>query len=161
MLQTHWNLHHAITLRLYASPSLTSSENWVLDSVLQAEYAAVSSKSENASAFYQGMVLPSSNVRIRRKASTQRANSASVIAIMSDDKSLPWAIDGANVIAYLTSVDPAQVGIGSVLCRPSDLVPLSSCFTARVIIFDIDIPITVGASVCISPCVLPRRLSCP
>ena len=66
---------------------------------------------------------------------------------MSDDKSLPWAIDGANVIVYLTSVDPAQLGIGSVLCRPNDLVPLSSCFTARVIIFDIDIPITVGASV--------------
>ncbi|KAH9938501.1 uncharacterized protein B0H18DRAFT_1205725 [Fomitopsis serialis] len=72
---------------------------------------------------------------------------AVVKSIMSDDKSLPWAIDGANVIVYLTSVDPAHLAIGSVLCRPSDVIPLSSSFTARVIIFDIDIPITVGASV--------------
>ncbi|KAI0736114.1 EF Tu GTP binding domain-containing protein [Fomitopsis betulina] len=73
--------------------------------------------------------------------------SAVVKSIVSGDKNLPWAIDGANVIVFLTSVDPAQLGIGSVLCRPNDLVPLSSSFTARVIIFDIDIPITVGASV--------------
>ncbi|TFY69490.1 hypothetical protein EVJ58_g378 [Rhodofomes roseus] len=72
---------------------------------------------------------------------------AVIKSIMSDDKSLPWAIDGANVILYLTSVDPAHLAIGSVLCRPSDVIPLSISFTARVIIFDIDIPITVGASV--------------
>ncbi|KZT72703.1 hypothetical protein DAEQUDRAFT_663881 [Daedalea quercina L-15889] len=72
---------------------------------------------------------------------------AVVKSIMNDDKSLPWAIDGANIIIYLTSVDPAHLAIGSVLCRPSDIIPLSSLFTARIIIFDIDIPITVGASV--------------
>lgn len=80
--------------------------------------------------------------------SKQAANRKRTPAIVSGDKNLPWAIDGANVIVFLTSVDPAQLGIGSVLCRPNDLVPLSSSFTARVIIFDIDIPITVGASVC-------------
>ena len=127
-----------------------SSENRAPDWVLQAEYVVVSFKLASAFASYLGMVLPSLNVRLPCNCRVHRVNGAFNVAIMSDDKSLPWAIDGANVIVYLTSVDPAHLGIGSVLCRPTDLAPLSSCFTARVIIFDIDIPITVGASVCVS-----------
>ncbi|KZT12882.1 uncharacterized protein LAESUDRAFT_639901 [Laetiporus sulphureus 93-53] len=72
---------------------------------------------------------------------------AVVKTISNDEQSLPWAADGSNVTLYLTSVDPAHVAIGSVLCRPTDLVPLASVFTARVIVFDIDIPITAGASI--------------
>ncbi|EED80776.1 predicted protein [Postia placenta Mad-698-R] len=72
---------------------------------------------------------------------------AVVKSIESDDKVLPWAADGSNVILYLTAVDPIHLLIGSVLCRPNSLVPLANVFTARVIIFDIDIPITAGAFV--------------
>ncbi|CCM03373.1 uncharacterized protein FIBRA_05503 [Fibroporia radiculosa] len=68
-------------------------------------------------------------------------------SISNDDQSLPWVVDGSNVILYLTSVDPVHLSIGSVLCRPSDLISLATVFTARVIIFDIDIPITAGASI--------------
>lgn len=60
---------------------------------------------------------------------------------------MPWAISGSSVTLYLVSVDPVHLGIGSVLCPPSDLVPLASVFTARIIVFDIKIPITAGASV--------------
>jgi len=72
---------------------------------------------------------------------------AIVKSIESDDKSLPWAADGSNVTLYLTAVDPVHLNIGSVLCRPTNLIPVANTFTARVIIFDIDIPITAGASV--------------
>lgn len=61
--------------------------------------------------------------------------------------SRPWAADGSNVILYLTSVDPVHLNIGSVLCRPSDIISLANVFTARIIIFDIEIPITAGTSV--------------
>lgn len=54
---------------------------------------------------------------------------------------------------HLTAIDPVHLNIGSVLCPPTDLVPLATNFTARIIVFDIDVPITAGASVsvyCIS-----------
>ena len=48
---------------------------------------------------------------------------------------------------YLTAIDPIQLNVGSVLCSPSALVPLVTTFTARVIVFDIQVPITAGVSV--------------
>ncbi|EIW61774.1 EF Tu GTP binding domain-containing protein [Trametes versicolor FP-101664 SS1] len=73
--------------------------------------------------------------------------SATVRAIDSDGDGLPWAGAGSNVNLTLTGVDPISLNIGSVLCRPSHVVPLSSTFTARIIVFDIQMPITAGASV--------------
>ncbi|KAL6298107.1 EF Tu GTP binding domain-containing protein, partial [Sparassis latifolia] len=73
--------------------------------------------------------------------------SATVKSIESYEKTVPWAIAGSNVVLYLTAVDPVHLAIGSVLCRPTDLVPLATVFTARVMVFDIQVPITAGASV--------------
>ncbi|KAI0939644.1 hypothetical protein AcW1_004605 [Taiwanofungus camphoratus] len=73
---------------------------------------------------------------------------ATVKSVLNDaGDSRPWAADGSNVILYLTSVDPVHLNIGSVLCRPSDIISLANVFTARIIIFDIEIPITAGTSV--------------
>jgi len=47
----------------------------------------------------------------------------------------------------LVSVDPIQLTIGSVLSPPTDPVPLASVFTARIIIFDVQVPIISGAMV--------------
>ena len=47
----------------------------------------------------------------------------------------------------LTGVDPISLNVGSVLCRPGQIVPLASSFTAKIIVFDIQIPITAGTSV--------------
>ncbi|KAI0332463.1 EF Tu GTP binding domain-containing protein [Cubamyces sp. BRFM 1775] len=73
--------------------------------------------------------------------------SATVKAIDSDGDGLPWAGAGSNVNLTLTGVDPISLNIGSVLCRSSHLVPLASTFTARIIVFDIQLPITAGTSV--------------
>ncbi|KAH9894387.1 EF Tu GTP binding domain-containing protein [Cubamyces lactineus] len=73
--------------------------------------------------------------------------SATVKTIDSDGDSLPWAGAGSNVNLTLTGVDPISLNIGSVLCRPSHLVPLASSFIARIIVFDIQVPITAGTSV--------------
>jgi elongation factor 1 alpha-like protein len=64
------------------------------------------------------------------------------------EESVPWAAAGMNATLYLTSIDPVHLNIGNVLCPPTNLVPLATTFTARIIIFDIQVPITSGASVC-------------
>ncbi|KAG6919272.1 hypothetical protein DXG01_007404 [Tephrocybe rancida] len=71
-----------------------------------------------------------------------------LLAIEVDDENVPWAAAGTNATLYLTSVDPVNLHIGSVLCSPTDLVPLATSFSARIIVFDILVPITAGTSVC-------------
>lgn len=71
-----------------------------------------------------------------------------VLAIDLDERSVSWASAGSNATLYLTTIDPIHLNIGSVLCPLNDLVPLTTCFSARIIIFDILLPITSGASVC-------------
>ena len=62
-------------------------------------------------------------------------------------ESLQWAAAGSNVTVYLTAVDPIHLNIGSVLCPLNDVIPLATSFTARIIVFDIQVPIIAGASV--------------
>ncbi len=69
------------------------------------------------------------------------------LVIEFEDVSVPWAAAGSNVTLYLVSIDPVNLSIGSVLCPPSNLVPLATSFTARIIVFDIQVPITSGTSV--------------
>jgi elongation factor 1 alpha-like protein len=47
----------------------------------------------------------------------------------------------------MTAVDPIHLNIGSILCPPTSIVPLAMTFTARIIVFDITMPITAGTSV--------------
>ncbi|KAF8901630.1 hypothetical protein CPB84DRAFT_1846637 [Gymnopilus junonius] len=70
-----------------------------------------------------------------------------LLAIEIEDQPVPWAASGSNVSLSLVSIDPVNVNVGSVLCPPSDLVPLATIFTARIVVFDIQVPITAGASV--------------
>lgn len=69
------------------------------------------------------------------------------IAIETESESLPWAAAGTNVTLYLTAVDPIHLNIGSVLCPLTDLIPMAASFTARIIVFDIQVPILAGSSV--------------
>ena len=48
---------------------------------------------------------------------------------------------------YLTAIDPIHLDVGKVLCPPTDPVALASAFTARIIVFDIQVPILAGTSV--------------
>jgi len=58
-----------------------------------------------------------------------------------------WAMAGTNVTVALANIDPINLNIGSVLCFPGEAVPLAVVFTARIIVFDIAVPITAGTSV--------------
>lgn len=48
---------------------------------------------------------------------------------------------------YLTAIDPIHLDVGRVLCPPTDPITLASAFTARIIVFDIQVPILAGTSV--------------
>lgn len=63
---------------------------------------------------------------------------------------MPWAAAGSNATLHLIAVDPIHLTIGNVLCSMIDLLPLVTMFTARIIVFDIQRPITAGTSVCCS-----------
>ncbi|KAF8631149.1 hypothetical protein AX15_002495 [Amanita polypyramis BW_CC] len=79
-------------------------------------------------------VLPGDETAVVKSIDTERINA-------------PWAPAGSNATLYLTAIDLVHLNIGSVLCSPSDLVPLVSSFTARIIVFDIQLPIMTGISV--------------
>ncbi|KAJ7667697.1 EF Tu GTP binding domain-containing protein [Mycena polygramma] len=72
---------------------------------------------------------------------------AVVKSIEVEEEHVPWAAAGSNSTLSLISVDQIHLTIGSVLCPTTDPVPLASTFTARIIIFDIQIPIIAGATV--------------
>lgn len=76
------------------------------------------------------------------------------IAIEQDEESVPWAAAGANITLHLTNVDPIHLAVGSVLCLPEEVIPLASEFNARLVVFDIEVPITAGASVSLRHCLI-------
>jgi len=72
---------------------------------------------------------------------------ATVRSIEVEEENVPWVAAGSNATLSLTAVDPIHLTIGNVLCSMTDLVPLVTTFTARIIIFDIQLPITAGTSI--------------
>ena len=60
---------------------------------------------------------------------------------------MQWAAAGTSVTLYLTEIDPIHLDTGSVLCPQTHPVELASAFTARIIVFDIQVPILAGTSV--------------
>jgi elongation factor 1 alpha-like protein len=68
-------------------------------------------------------------------------------AIETETDRVQWAAAGSNVTLYLTAVDPIHLDMGRVLCPPTAPVELASAFTARIIVFDIQVPILAGTSV--------------
>ncbi|EFI27667.1 EF Tu GTP binding domain-containing protein [Coprinopsis cinerea okayama7 len=73
--------------------------------------------------------------------------SAVVKSIEVDEESVPWAAAGSNATIQLAGIDSANVNIGGVLCPPTDLIPLATSFLARIIVFDVEVPITAGSSI--------------
>lgn len=110
-----------------------------------AESAAALFRSANASAFSQETRLPLSNVRFSCSQEVTLLQLRTAIDV--DDGSQPWAAAGTSVTLNLVSIDPAQVNIGTVLCPVTDTIPLATIFSAKIIVFDIQVPITAGASV--------------
>ncbi|XP_062506824.1 HBS1-like protein isoform X2 [Corticium candelabrum] len=69
---------------------------------------------------------------------------ALVKAISIHDDSTQWAVAGDHVCMTLTEIDISKTPVGSMLCDPSNPVRPVLKFRARIIVFNIEIPITKG-----------------
>ena len=67
--------------------------------------------------------------------------------IETETDRVQWAAAGTSVTLYLTDIDPIHLDTGRVLCPQNHPVELASAFTARIIVFDIQVPILAGTSV--------------
>lgn len=72
---------------------------------------------------------------------------------------VPVAFAGDSACVTLTVADPASLSVGSVLCDPTSPVPVVTSFEARIVVFNISVPITVGKSVYVI--VKDCRNTCP
>lgn len=68
---------------------------------------------------------------------------------------------GDQVILTVSGPDPSAISVGSVLCDPTEPIRVTSRIEARIVIFNIDIPITKGYPVrdllnlfCIQCCII-------
>eukprot|EP01135_Chromosphaera_perkinsii_P004444 Nk52_evm22s281 gene=Nk52_evmTU22s281 len=55
-----------------------------------------------------------------------------------------WVASGDSASLQLVGVDPACINTGYILCAPENPIPVAIKIRARVIVFDIDIPLTKG-----------------
>ncbi|KAF7731825.1 HBS1-like protein [Apophysomyces ossiformis] len=65
-------------------------------------------------------------------------------AMQVNDESANWAAAGDSVLMTLSGLDIMNLSTGCVLCSPLAPVPVTSSFTAQIVVFDIKVPITSG-----------------
>ncbi|GAA5941246.1 hypothetical protein JCM3775_006661 [Rhodotorula graminis] len=70
-----------------------------------------------------------------------------VRALEVEGELVPYALAGSNVTVYLSAIEANQLSVGSVLCPPSQPVPVASSFLAQIIVFEPQYPITAGYAV--------------
>jgi elongation factor 1 alpha-like protein len=87
------------------------------------------------------------------------------LVIEIEEESVPWAAAGSSTTVYLSGVDPVNLrydlnfmcesktycitSVGCVLCHPEAPVELVTTFLAQLIIFDVQVPLIPGSSVCV------------
>uniref|UniRef100_A0A669E0P4 HBS1-like protein n=1 Tax=Oreochromis niloticus TaxID=8128 RepID=A0A669E0P4_ORENI len=67
-----------------------------------------------------------------------------VKGITLHDEALDWAAAGDHVSLTLTGMDIIKINMGCVFCDPKEPIRVCTRFRARVLIFNIEIPITQG-----------------
>ncbi|KAJ3256402.1 HBS1-like protein [Boothiomyces macroporosus] len=67
--------------------------------------------------------------------------------IMVGEEDANWAVAGDRVSISLTNLEVIQFHLGSVICDPISPIPVVESFKARILTFDLNIPITIGVPV--------------
>ncbi|XP_063227259.1 protein HBS1 isoform X2 [Bacillus rossius redtenbacheri] len=76
-----------------------------------------------------------------------QGETATIKALTLDETPTQVAFAGDQVTATLAGVDMQTASVGDVLCDPAHPVPVTAHFEARIVIFNITVPITRGYSV--------------
>uniref|UniRef100_A0A8C9G3J7 Translation elongation factor EFTu-like domain-containing protein n=1 Tax=Pavo cristatus TaxID=9049 RepID=A0A8C9G3J7_PAVCR len=66
------------------------------------------------------------------------------------DEPVDWAAAGDHVSLTLTGMDIIKINVGCVFCDPKEPVKVCTRFRARILIFNIEIPVTKGFPVSLS-----------
>nr|WRK57540.1 Hbs1 protein [Recilia dorsalis] len=72
---------------------------------------------------------------------------ATVKAISIEEVSTPTAFAGDSMSLTIANYDQQNMAVGYVLCDPTSPVPVTAKFEARIVVFNITVPITKGFSV--------------
>lgn len=72
---------------------------------------------------------------------------AIVKAVMIDEGTRPAVFAGDHVTVTLAGLDMGSVQIGSILCDIQRPVPIVTQFQARIVVFSVRVPLTVGSPV--------------
>ncbi|KDR18612.1 HBS1-like protein isoform X2 [Zootermopsis nevadensis] len=87
-------------------------------------------------------------VQVGDKVLVQPQNEGAVIkALNIDDVAVQVAFAGDHVSATLSGIDMQNVSVGYILCDPMQPIPVTSHFEARIVVFNVKLPITKGYSV--------------
>ncbi|PNF33077.1 HBS1-like protein [Cryptotermes secundus] len=87
-------------------------------------------------------------VQVGDKVLVQPQNEGAIIKALSiDDVAVQVAYAGDQVSATLSGIDMQNVSVGYILCDPTQPIPVTSHFEARIVVFDTKLPITKGYSV--------------
>lgn len=63
---------------------------------------------------------------------------------IDDSNSISTAFAGDQVTITLSGIDASNITLGSVICHTKDVVPIATRFQARIIVFNVKMPITNG-----------------
>ncbi|BGP48462.1 hypothetical protein JCM10450v2_004338 [Rhodotorula kratochvilovae] len=92
--------------------------------------------------------IESGIVQVGEKLAALPGDEAGVVrALEVEGELVLYALAGSNVTVFLAGIEANQLSVGSVLCPPSQPVPVVSAFTAQIIVFEPAYPITAGYAV--------------
>ncbi|XP_034254851.1 HBS1-like protein isoform X2 [Thrips palmi] len=89
-----------------------------------------------------GMVQPGDKVLVSPLGET-----AFIKVLMVDDMPIQTAFAGDCVSATISGMDQQNISVGNILCEPQRPIPITSRFQARIVIFQLRVPITKGYAV--------------
>ncbi|XP_038057817.1 HBS1-like protein isoform X1 [Patiria miniata] len=72
------------------------------------------------------------------------AEHGQVRGIYIHEEETKWACAGDHATVVVTGIDQGNIGVGSVMCSVDHPIPVASRFRARVIMFNLDVPVTKG-----------------
>lgn len=69
---------------------------------------------------------------------------ALVKSLLIDEMPLNTAFAGDQVSVILSGIDVNNIMVGNIICEPQHPIPVSSRFQARILVFNVKVPITIG-----------------
>lgn len=95
--------------------------------------------------FFVGGTIQAGNIQAGDRVTVIPAGeTASVRAVAIDESTVGVGFAGDNITLNLGGMDMINISIGSILCDPLNVIEPTTKFRARIVVFNIDFPITQG-----------------